>query len=629
MITLVKKAGLILLLLSFAAAPAAWAHEDEPHHPTSLAELEEGLLEIIWEGGVPGLSVAVVENGELVWTAGLGVIDREERTRASADSVFRVGSISKTFVSLAVMKLVEEGRLSLDDRLADLAPEVEFTNPWETTHPVRLIHLLEHTSGFDDIHLREYAYQDPDISLRDGLAYNPRSRTSRWQPGSFFSYSNSGPAAAAYVVEKVTGQRFEDYAQENIFAPLGMTHTSYLLRPDLAEHLSKSYGLNGGEIPYSHIIVRPSGAIISTPADMGRLLIFFIERGQVGGHTWLQPQTVALIETPQASLAAQQGLRYGYGKANFTSIYEGFVFHGHDGGIDGFVASFGYLPEHRSGYYVSINGGSASIEPVIDLIRSYLTRDLEPPPPPERSPSAADLEKYAGYYEAFTPRIEMLRFIERITGTARVEVSGEGLVLRPILGGLPQTLLPVSEALFRTPGDPLATLAFGEHPEHGTVLMGAAALGGNLRAAPAWTVTGRTLAAASVTLLLFSSLLYALVWVPLWIFRPSRRTPHASVRLLPLLASLALLGALILLVAGFIAGIETLGTPTFYSVGLFLLSLLFALLSLAAVVQALRALRISAISWPVRLHSLLVALALLLAAVYLTVSGFVGIRTWL
>jgi CubicO group peptidase (beta-lactamase class C family) len=621
------KAILILFIFSFFCGSDALAHEDEPHHPTSIAELEEGLREIMWEGNVPGISVAVVEEGSLAWAAGLGVTDREAGTRADASSVFRVGSVSKSFVSLAVMMLVEQGLLNLNDRLADLAPEIEFTNPWEAAHPVRLVHLLEHTTGFEDIHFREFAYQDPHITLRDGLAFNPRSRTSRWQPGLFFSYSNSGPAVAAYIVEKITGQRFEDFVRENIFIPLGMENTSFFLSPHMEQRLSKSYGISGGEIPYSHILVRPSGSASTTPEDMANLLIFLIERGSFSGQRLLQPETIDIIETPQSNLAAESGLQTGYAKGNFSTIHENFVFHGHDGGIDGFAASYGYLPEHHVGYYVSLNGGTASMRAVTDLISSYLTRQLDSPPPLSNV-NLQNPERFKGYYEGFTPRMELLRITEHLFNLAQVEETQAGLVLRPLLGGVPQTLIPVAEGLYRMPGDPAATVAFAEHVEYGTVLLGMGGLGGSLRMAPGWSITGRVLVMTVIVLSMLSNLLYALVWVPLWLFRPHKRRPFTGLRLLPLLAVLSLLAAIIFLVAGFFSGIESLGTPSFWSVGFFLLTILFGILTLISVVQVVRINRLPETSRPLRIYASLVSLALLVALVYLAANGMVGLRTW-
>ena len=126
----------------------------------------------------------VDESGPL-WVGSLGKANLESAVGADEETMYRIGSTSKMFVALAVLQLVEQGRLSLDDRLADLAPEIEFENRWEDSDPVRLVHLLEHTTGWDDIHLPEYAHNDPTpATLKEGLDFHPHSRESRWVPGS-------------------------------------------------------------------------------------------------------------------------------------------------------------------------------------------------------------------------------------------------------------------------------------------------------------------------------------------------------------------------------------------------------------------------------------------------------------
>lgn len=119
-------------------------------------------------------------------------------------------------------------QVQVDAPVKSLVPDVAFTNKWEATDPVRVVHLLEHTTGWDDVHPKEMAHDDPrPVTLAEGLAVGPESRTSRWRPGTFYSYSNSGPAVAAAVVEKLTGKRFEDYVQESFFDRIGMPTADY------------------------------------------------------------------------------------------------------------------------------------------------------------------------------------------------------------------------------------------------------------------------------------------------------------------------------------------------------------------------------------------------------------------
>src|SRR5690606_27121855 len=169
---------------------------------------------------------------------------------------------------------------SLDDKLRDLAPDIQFENPWEDTHPIRLVHLLEHTTGWDDMSLAEYAYPAPDsMSLKAGLDYRPTSRKSRWVPGTRMAYCNTGPAVAAYIVEKITGKKFEDYVQELVFDPLQMDSSSFYLSKAYEERGATLY-VNSKAKDYWHILTRPAGSVNSSATDMANFLHMLIQRGE-------------------------------------------------------------------------------------------------------------------------------------------------------------------------------------------------------------------------------------------------------------------------------------------------------------------------------------------------------------
>ena len=122
------------------------------------------------------MSFVIATRDGIVSTAGIGLADVATGTPATPDTLFRTGSISKTVVALAVLKLVEEGRLTLDAPVRSLVPEIAFTNAWEATDPVRVVHLLEHTTGWDDYHAKQAANSDPrPLTLAEGLALGPAS----------------------------------------------------------------------------------------------------------------------------------------------------------------------------------------------------------------------------------------------------------------------------------------------------------------------------------------------------------------------------------------------------------------------------------------------------------------------
>ncbi|MCZ6673878.1 MAG: serine hydrolase, partial [Verrucomicrobia bacterium] len=115
-----------------------------------LETLIQDLEEIMKKEKVPGAGIAIVSKDKDIWVGGLGMADVEAGREADGDTLFRIGSISKMFVSLSMLKLQEEGRIDLQDTLLEHAPEIRFKNRWRETDPIKLVHLLEHTTGFDD-----------------------------------------------------------------------------------------------------------------------------------------------------------------------------------------------------------------------------------------------------------------------------------------------------------------------------------------------------------------------------------------------------------------------------------------------------------------------------------------------
>ena len=105
--------------------------------------------------------------------------------------------------------------------------EVWFENRFEKSNPVKVVNLLEHTTGWDDVHFREYAKDAPSISLLEAFNFDHSSRISRWPPSTRMAYCNSGPPVAAYIIEKITGKNFEQYIEDNFFIPIGMKTATF------------------------------------------------------------------------------------------------------------------------------------------------------------------------------------------------------------------------------------------------------------------------------------------------------------------------------------------------------------------------------------------------------------------
>ena len=126
--------------------------------PKTWEELEAKIRDVLVKTKTPAVGYAVVSRDGVDFAAGMGKADVTSGRDATGDTLFRIGSISKIFVSLSVLMLQEEGLLALDDDVRSRIPDLAFENPWEQTDPVRIVHLLEHTTGFDDLTFREYAH---------------------------------------------------------------------------------------------------------------------------------------------------------------------------------------------------------------------------------------------------------------------------------------------------------------------------------------------------------------------------------------------------------------------------------------------------------------------------------------
>src|SRR5882724_5258001 len=159
-------AGFVVSLFTLLATlqPIALSAQEKPDPapPNTLEELQKAIRTEMNKNHVPGAGVALVSRGELLWCGGFGDADIASKKPITCDTEFRVGSISKSFVALALLKLQEEGKINLEATLHDVAPEIPMQNAWESTHPVRIVNLLEHTAGFDDMEAAEvYNVGDP------------------------------------------------------------------------------------------------------------------------------------------------------------------------------------------------------------------------------------------------------------------------------------------------------------------------------------------------------------------------------------------------------------------------------------------------------------------------------------
>lgn len=361
-------AVLLSPVIALAQAPDA-----APSTPVEIVELaafeptrEEAVLEAYVDGvvaahmrehDIPGVSVSIVRNGRPLFAKGYGFADLESGVRASGDdTLFRIGSVSKTFIWTAVMMLAERGAIDLDADVNNYLKGVEIPEKFDV--PVTMNHLMAHRAGFEDSFGVFTIAREGDISLTDALNKSMPARV--FPPGARTSYSNWGSALAAKIIEDVTGETYEDFLFLEILNPLGMSSTALSgpasMPAALRARLAKGYELKAGALVEADLMnigpYAPAGAMSMTAEDMTRWMQLHLGGGSVDTVRLMTPQTHAdMWRRAFDDRSGGADLAHGF----FSRSYRGYDAYGHGGATAAFFTYMDLIPELGIGVYVSQN----------------------------------------------------------------------------------------------------------------------------------------------------------------------------------------------------------------------------------------------------------------------------------
>jgi CubicO group peptidase (beta-lactamase class C family) len=263
---------------------------------------------------LPGFSVSIVNESEILYSNSFGFANKENQVDFEASTILNLGSVSKTIVGLALVKAIEDGKLTLDTKINDILP-FQVINPYSSDSPILVRHLANHTSTIldtkhygktyvlDDSFIEnENIHQDflgflrshSPMELRFFL-FNVLSKEGDWyrkknflkaEPGSTKEYSNLNAALTAYIIELATETPFEEYTQSMIFEPLGMHATSWRADDENLSLMATPYFPNGKQVPRYRLITYPDGGLYSNSADLSNYLIEMI-KAYSGNSTYL------------------------------------------------------------------------------------------------------------------------------------------------------------------------------------------------------------------------------------------------------------------------------------------------------------------------------------------------------
>lgn len=522
---------------------------------------------------VAGAVLSVVADGELLFSKGYGYSDVEKQLPVDPkQTLFRIASITKLLTWTALMQLYEQNKLDLDTDINEYLEGIEIPATFDA--PITIRHLMSHTPGFEDHVVRLFSRNEAD--MRPYLDLLNEELPKRVRPaGDLASYSNHGTALAAVIVEQVSGEVWADYVEANILVPLGMSFTSIRqpLPAALAPYMSQGYRWRAGRYAaesFEFVPLAPAGGGSSSANDMSRLMLAFLNGGELDGVRILKPATAELMQQrlyqsdPRLSSAL-----HGF----YESNRNGQRIFGHGGDTIWFHSEFMLMPESNVGVFMSTNTNNG---PMVrrDYINAFLERFFPYAGMPDSSDFVpSDVGALVGNYLSLRTSFTDFTKINQLISGVKITTSGDGQLM--LLGfGEPQHFVEIDSGLFRRVGqDQTIAFRFDEHGQASHLFLNRAPSVTFERANALYSP------AIQFSLLGFCGLVFfwALIAWPVQRFSPRWEIPVTLTRFRQIGWLLALV--FVLLIAGFALALQE---PTEVAFGLstFIKSLLLANLAM-------------------------------------------------
>ncbi|MHA2306053.1 MAG: serine hydrolase domain-containing protein [Candidatus Hodarchaeales archaeon] len=420
---------------------------------------------------IAGGAISIVKDGELFLAEGFGYANRGDNVLVDVnETLFRVGSISKTFIAVAVLQLVEDGLLDLNEDIN--AYLTTFSIPDAFNEPVTLLHLLTHTAGFESTSYLGSSTDPSEIpSLEDVLSDSIPNRIR--PPGEVSSFSNYGITLAGYIVEQISGVSFDRYIETNVLLPLEMNHSTFSqpLPSDLLSNLSESYSSALSPANFEYVTMYPGDSLSSSPVDMAKLMIALLDNGSSNGNGILSYDSLVSMRSDHFKWhPSVSGVCLGM--YHFDTLNQSII--GHTG-VRGYYSNImALIPEENIGIFITCNSQyglnaiyslfyglqnqyypyeySNSTEAIIEPMKNYQSR----------------VSRYTGTY-MFNQRFlsdSSLEFEISSVGGGRIAVTNQGVFWEEI------NFVEVEPLLFReVSGTYDITLAFAKDQQGHITLM--------------------------------------------------------------------------------------------------------------------------------------------------------------
>ena len=415
-----------------------------------------------------GAVVVIVKDGQVLLAKGYGHADvAAGKPVDPASTLFRVGSISKLFTWTAVMQLVEQGKLDLD---ADVNKYLDFKVPPRDGQPVTLRELRTHTPGFEET-IRNLFASDAQHLLGNAAWVKEWVPERIYPPGQVPAYSNYGAALAGYIVQRVSGQPFDDYVEAHIIKPLGMQYATFRqpLPAALAPHMAQGYArATAPPKPFELVNAAAAGALSASGEAMARFMLAALQGGSYNGATILAPATLReMFDYHRAAVPGLPAMALGF----YHMDRNGQDILGHGGDTEWFHSELALFPQQGVGVFVSIDGrGDGGLRK--QLLDGFTGRYFPAPPEvAQAAPASArkDGALLAGRYANSRASASNFMAMFGLLSQVRIEQAANGELVTPDfndLAGQPRHWREVSPFLWRAVG---GRELLGARVEHGQV----------------------------------------------------------------------------------------------------------------------------------------------------------------
>lgn len=332
-----------------------------------FAPVKQRISKDLHDSNVPSISVAVARDGKIVWEEGFGWADRENRVQASEHTLYSVASVSKPITATGLMVLVERKKVDLDKPINDYLPSAKLVARVGDAPDATVRRVANHSSGLP-LHY-QFFYADQ--------AFHPPSREETIRrygnlitaPGERWQYSNLGYGVLDHVIERVSEKKFADFMREEVFLPLGMTHTSIDVGAGLEAHQAIRYTPEGERIPFYEFDHPGASAVYASAHDLARFAMFHMKSHLDDQRAILSDAAIDEMQKPTATTNNNSGYGVGWGT---NETRRGYLTVEHSGGMPGVATLCSFVPSERVAVVVLSNTGTPLVSYLADMIYKTL-----------------------------------------------------------------------------------------------------------------------------------------------------------------------------------------------------------------------------------------------------------------